>query len=93
MIPDSVLLLLAKATIVLLLALGVTRLMHRASAGARHLVWLVSLSSLLLVPGLTAWAPRPPSRGPSASPSTRSGCFRVIRMSWWRGAGPVGRNP
>jgi beta-lactamase regulating signal transducer with metallopeptidase domain len=33
--------------------------MQRASAGARHLVWLVTLAALLLVPGLTAWAPIP----------------------------------
>ena len=48
---------LAKATLILLLALGVTVAMQRASAGARHLVWLVALATLLLVPALTAWAP------------------------------------
>ena len=32
---------------------------NRASAGARHLVWLVTLAALLLVPALTAWAPIP----------------------------------
>jgi beta-lactamase regulating signal transducer with metallopeptidase domain/HEAT repeat protein len=55
----SMLLLLAKATLILLLALGITLTMQRASAGARHLVWLVTLAALLLVPGLTAWAPIP----------------------------------
>jgi beta-lactamase regulating signal transducer with metallopeptidase domain len=49
--------LLAKATIILIVALGVTLSMQRASAGARHLVWLVTLGTLLLVPALTAWAP------------------------------------
>jgi beta-lactamase regulating signal transducer with metallopeptidase domain len=53
------LLLLAKATLILLVALGITLTMQRASAGARHLVWLVTLAALLLVPGLTAWAPIP----------------------------------
>jgi beta-lactamase regulating signal transducer with metallopeptidase domain len=51
--------LLAKATLILLLALGVTVVMQRASAGARHLVWLVTVAALLLVPALTAWAPLP----------------------------------
>ena len=57
MIPASVLLLLVKATILLLLALGLTRAMRRASAGTRHLIWLVSFAALLLVPALTAWGP------------------------------------
>jgi beta-lactamase regulating signal transducer with metallopeptidase domain len=48
---------LAKATIILVAALVITRQMHRASAGARHLVWLVTLGTLLFVPALTAWAP------------------------------------
>jgi beta-lactamase regulating signal transducer with metallopeptidase domain/HEAT repeat protein len=49
--------LLAKSTIILIVALGVTLSMQRASAGSRHLVWLVTLGTLLLVPALTAWAP------------------------------------
>jgi beta-lactamase regulating signal transducer with metallopeptidase domain len=49
--------LLAKATIILVAAVAITRQMHRASAGARHLVWLVTLGTLLFVPALTAWAP------------------------------------
>ena len=53
----SLFLLLAKATIILIAALGITLSMQRASAGARHLVWLVTLGTLLLVPALTAWAP------------------------------------
>jgi beta-lactamase regulating signal transducer with metallopeptidase domain len=55
----SMLMLLAKATLILLVALGITLTMQRASAGARHLVWLVTLAALLLVPALTAWAPIP----------------------------------
>src|SRR4051812_37962981 len=50
-------LLLVKATIILVAALGITLAMRRASATARHLVWLVTLGTLLLVPMLTAWAP------------------------------------
>jgi beta-lactamase regulating signal transducer with metallopeptidase domain len=49
--------LIAKTTIILVAALAITRQMHRASAGARHLVWLVTLGTLLFVPALTAWAP------------------------------------
>jgi beta-lactamase regulating signal transducer with metallopeptidase domain/HEAT repeat protein len=50
-------LLLVKATVILLLAIAITLTMQRTSAGARHLVWLVSLSGLLLVPALAAWSP------------------------------------
>src|SRR3954467_9844097 len=53
----SMLMLLAKATLILVAALGITLTMQRASAGARHLVWLVTLATLLLVPALTAWGP------------------------------------
>ena len=55
----SMVALLIKATLILVVALGVTLSMQRASAGARHLVWLVTLATLLLVPALTAWAPIP----------------------------------
>src|ERR1700730_5633190 len=55
----SLTMLLAKATIILVVALGITLSMQRASAGARHLVWLVTLGALLLVPALSAWAPIP----------------------------------
>jgi beta-lactamase regulating signal transducer with metallopeptidase domain/HEAT repeat protein len=51
--------LVTKATIILLLALGMTVVMQRASAGARHLVWLVTVAALLFVPALTAWGPLP----------------------------------
>lgn len=56
----SLLIMLLKATIILIVALGVTLSMQRASAGARHLVWLVTLAMLLLlVPALSTWAPLP----------------------------------
>ena len=50
----SLFMMLAKATIILFAAIGITIAMQRASAGARHLVWLVTLGVLLLVPALTA---------------------------------------
>jgi beta-lactamase regulating signal transducer with metallopeptidase domain len=55
----AMLVVLAKATLILVVALGITLAMQRASAGARHLVWLVTLVTLLLVPALMAWAPIP----------------------------------
>jgi hypothetical protein len=53
----AMVILLVKATIILIAALGITVMMQKASAGARHLVWLVALGTLLVVPALTAWAP------------------------------------
>ncbi len=53
----SLLVLLIKATVILVAALGITIAMQRTSATARHLVWLVTLGGLLLVPLLTAWSP------------------------------------
>ena len=50
-------LLLLKATLILIAALGITLAMQRTSAGARHLVWLVTLVALALIPALTAWGP------------------------------------
>ena len=79
----SVLMILAKATVVLLAALGVTRVMERGSAVSRHLVWFVSLGALLLIPLLASWSPirlavlpsdvaasslgAPPSAGPTVA--------------------------
>jgi beta-lactamase regulating signal transducer with metallopeptidase domain/HEAT repeat protein len=76
----STLMMLLKATLILVTALAVTVTMRRASAGARHLVWLVTLGTLLLVPALTAWSPLrlailPPAKtvasksAPSVTPS------------------------
>ena len=53
----SLLMLIVKATLILIAALGVTLAMQRAAAGARHLVWLVTLGALLLIPALTVWGP------------------------------------
>ena len=46
---------LAKATVILAAGVAVTRSMYRASAGARHLVWLAVLGTLLVMPALTRW--------------------------------------
>jgi beta-lactamase regulating signal transducer with metallopeptidase domain/HEAT repeat protein len=54
---STLLVLLAKATLILAAAIVVTRAMPRAAAGTRHLVWLVTLATLLLLPALAAWAP------------------------------------
>lgn len=51
------LVILAKATAVLLVALGVTLIMQRTSAVSRHLVLFVSLAALLLIPALGMWSP------------------------------------
>ena len=53
----SVLMILAKATLILLAALAATRAMERGSAVSRHLVWFVSLGALLLIPALASWSP------------------------------------
>ena len=69
----SMLLLLAKATVILVAAIAMTFIMKRGSAGARHLVWLVTLGGLLLVPALTAWAPLRLAILPAASNAPKSG--------------------
>jgi beta-lactamase regulating signal transducer with metallopeptidase domain/HEAT repeat protein len=99
----SMMMLLFKATIILLVALGITLSMQRASAGARHLVWLVTVAALLLVPALTAWAPIPvrmlpaelspaEAAAPSASPMTlRSLGDAMVKGNGLAGPGPISR--
>ena len=55
----SGLIVLLKLTCVLAVALGVTAVMSRQSAGARHLVWLVALVAALVLPFVSAWSPVP----------------------------------
>lgn len=55
----SMLVILLKATALLVAALAATVIMQRASAGSRHLVWLVVLGALLALPALAAWSPLP----------------------------------
>ncbi|MBC7843408.1 MAG: HEAT repeat domain-containing protein [Gemmatimonadaceae bacterium] len=52
-----VLLIVLKATAVLLVALALTTLMQRASATSRHLVWVASLFAMLVIPALALWSP------------------------------------
>jgi beta-lactamase regulating signal transducer with metallopeptidase domain len=66
----SLILLLVKATLILIAALGITLAMQRTSAGARHLVWLVTLGALVLIPALTAWGPLRLEILPAASVTT-----------------------
>lgn len=53
----SIILVLLKATCLLLIALCATLAMQRASARSRHVVWLVALGTLLVLPVLGAWGP------------------------------------
>jgi beta-lactamase regulating signal transducer with metallopeptidase domain len=53
------LVLLLKVTCLLVVALAASLLLQRASAGSRHLVWLVALAGLLVLPAMAAWAPLP----------------------------------
>src|SRR5689334_978515 len=48
---------LAKATVLLIAALAVASVLRRAPAGARHLVWLAVLASMLVLPVVARWAP------------------------------------
>jgi len=70
------LLFLAKATFILIAALIITIAMQRGSAGARHLVWLGTLGTLLIVPAVIAWAPPlriailPPQTAPALNTSS-----------------------
>ncbi|MGN6391965.1 MAG: HEAT repeat domain-containing protein [Gemmatimonadales bacterium] len=78
------LVLLIKATCLLLIALAASLLLQRASAGSRHLVWLVTVVGLLALPVMSAWAPLQlavlPAR-PSADASASSGGFLGIDAS------------
>jgi beta-lactamase regulating signal transducer with metallopeptidase domain/HEAT repeat protein len=82
----SMVMLLVKATVILLVALGITLSMQRASAGARHLVWLVTVAALLLVPALTAWGPIPVKMLPPALASTPVAA-RAGQDNTWRVVG------
>jgi beta-lactamase regulating signal transducer with metallopeptidase domain len=87
MTAAALLLLLAKATVVLVAALGLTRLLHRAPAGARHLVWLATLGALLLVPALAAWGPLHIPAWPAATPAALAAADAPAT------AGPVATDP
>src|SRR5207253_8914913 len=57
---------LLKATALLVLALAVTSLLRRATAGTRHLVWLATLAGILALPAVSVWAPPPLAILPAA---------------------------
>lgn len=63
---------LAKATALLLLAMGLTIGLRRAPAGTRYTVWLATLAALLLVPAMSAWSPLPLRILPGESGVARS---------------------
>ena len=56
-VAGALAILIIKATLLLLVALGASALLQRASAGARHLVWVAIVAALLVLPALTAWSP------------------------------------
>src|SRR5687768_1584344 len=66
----SVLIILAKATLVLVAALGVARALDRSSAVSRHLVWFVALAAVLLIPALASWGPLRLAILPAPAPAT-----------------------
>jgi beta-lactamase regulating signal transducer with metallopeptidase domain/HEAT repeat protein len=59
----------AKATALLLLAGGLTLALRRAPAGARYVVWLATLATLLVIPAISSWSPIPLRVLPPASAS------------------------
>ena len=61
----------AKTTVILLIALGITRLMRRSSAASRHVVWSCALLAVLCLPLAGALLPALPlpwwPAGPTAT--------------------------
>jgi|CXWL01.1.fsa_nt_gi beta-lactamase regulating signal transducer with metallopeptidase domain len=51
------LLLVIKATTILLVTVALAGALHKAAAGVRHLVWLVAIAAVLLLPALSRWLP------------------------------------
>jgi beta-lactamase regulating signal transducer with metallopeptidase domain len=51
------LVLVLKATTILLLAVAIAAGLRRASAGTRHLIWLVAIGAVLVLPILAGWTP------------------------------------
>ena len=66
----SLLLLLAKVTVVLGAALLLVRVLRGASAGARHLVWLIALTAALSIPLIELIAPFRLAVLPASFPAT-----------------------
>ena len=70
MILASLLLLLAKVTVVLALGLLLASAMRRASASARHLVWLTALTGALSIPLVESITPLRLALLPASFPAT-----------------------
>ncbi len=98
-----VVLFLLKLTLLLLLALAATRAMPRASAGTRHLVWLVALGALLLLPALATWGPvrvgvlpakaTVATHGPVGSPEQAAVATVAATVNVPSESGPAPRSP
>jgi beta-lactamase regulating signal transducer with metallopeptidase domain len=63
----------AKATAVLLLAAGLTLALRRAPAGARYVVWLATLATLLVIPAVSSWSLIPVPVLPASASSLIAG--------------------
>lgn len=99
-----VLLMLVKVTCLLGAAWAVSLMLRRASAGSRHLVWLVSLGALLLLPALAAWSPlslrvlpaelasAPVTLAPPVAPSPAPLDDKVVQRSTTAPSGDVAAN-
>ena len=55
-VPGTIVL-VAKATLLLVIALGASVVLQRASAGARHLVWVGFLGAIVMLPALSVLSP------------------------------------
>ena len=80
---------LAKATLLLVAALAVAGVLRRAAAGARHLVWLAVLASVLVLPIIARWAPLRLEVLPPATDNSSSSAGIVVPSTVVPGALPV----
>ena len=53
----NLLMIVLKGTLLLVVAMGIAAALRRSPAGARHLVWLTTLATVLLFPVLARWEP------------------------------------
>ena len=74
----SLLLFLAKATLLLVAALIGTATLRRSTAGARHLVWLAALVGVLALPLLSRMLSRIPSLKLDILPSALAPNFAAV---------------
>lgn len=76
-----------KATVVLIAAWLVTRVMTRGSAASRHLVWTLAIVAVLALPAVQLADPRLDVPLLPAEPAAPTGCRRGACGSAWGGAG------